>query len=118
MNKRMIHASVYKDVEGGEKKKTIMFGIDRGTWIKWVLTWTSLYRENLEREERSELSFLFFFATAHSSLMWDVSCQTRDWTQATSMKAISLNHYTARELPEESYIDLRELHKYSCIFSS
>ena len=38
-------------------------------------------------------------ATACSSLIWDLSSQTRDWTWALEVKSLNPNHYTTRQLP-------------------
>ena len=39
---------------------------------------------------RLEFVYLFIFATPHS--LWDLSSLTRDWTQATAVKAWNPNH--------------------------
>ena len=38
-------------------------------------------------------------AMAYSGLMWDLSSQTRGQSRAAEVKALSPNHYLARELP-------------------
>lgn len=46
-----------------------------------------------------QLSFrVFVLATGCSSLMWGLSSQTKDWTQAAGVKAPSPGHETPREL--------------------
>ena len=46
-----------------------------------------------------DLTGVFFLATACSSLMWDLSSQTRNWTWATAVKALCPNQWATRELP-------------------
>ena len=48
--------------------------------------------------KNSHFSCDFFPPTAPHSLQ-DLSFSARDWTQATAVKILSLNHWTARELP-------------------
>ena len=53
--------------------------------------------------------------------MWDLSSPTRDWTHAPCLGRRSLNHRTARELPETFfffYVDLCLLFKspFNCIW--
>ena len=45
----------------------------------------------------NKLYTLFFFAKPHS--LQDLSSPKKDWTQFKAAKALSLNHWTARELP-------------------
>lgn len=51
-----------------------------------------------------------FLAEACSGLIWHLSSQSRDWTQATAVKAPNPNHKTIREL-------FTHINKYTiCIF--
>ena len=44
----------------------------------------------------------YFVATPHS--MWNLSSLTRDQTHAPALKAQSLNHGTAREVPKYGFV--------------
>ena len=49
----------------------------------------------------------FFLCLATPWGLWCLSSLTRNWTQATAVKAPSLNHWTARESPRYPSLDLR-----------
>ena len=46
--------------------------------------------------------FFFFLAAPHG--MWDLSCRTRDQTQAPAEEAQSLNHWTTRVVPQGVFL--------------
>ena len=68
----------------------------------FFLTSCALLEHFLEFHFYLSTWFLFlsclFLALACSSLMWDLSSQTRNWTQSTVVKAPNPNHQTTREL--------------------
>ena len=49
--------------------------------------------------------FFFFFGWfgffGHSEQQWDLSSLVRDWTQATTVKAVCQKHYTTKEFSQE-----------------
>ena len=54
----------------------------------------------------------------HLSFLWALSSQTRGWTQATVMKALNPNCYTARELPKNALLCLHaQVVSFSCRIS-
>ena len=50
------------------------------------------------------LSFFFFFFLAAPLSLWYLMSPTRDWTRASALKALSLNHWATREFPNMFFL--------------
>ena len=57
-----------------------------------IVVHTGDFVSSLKQKKKLPFFFFFFFASVCSGLMWDLSSQTRDWTQVTAVKALSPNH--------------------------
>ena len=78
----------------------------------------NIYTGNKLSEALMFLENAFLFAMVCSGLMWALSSQTRGWTQATVMKALNPNCYTARELPKNALLCLHaQVVSFSCRIS-
>ena len=62
----------------------------RRKWPAWVHTTVSVLFE----------MFFCLFVFGHAEPMWNRSFLTRDWTHTLARGAESLNHWTARKVPE------------------
>ena len=49
-------------------------------------------------------TLFYLFIWLHLVAYGDLSSRTRDWTWATAVKALSPNHWTAREFPQTVYL--------------
>ena len=96
------------------------FGLDRILWFTKVLNFDEIqfmllvlltsYLRNHWHIKDFPLFFyivLTFFPTLHS--LWDLSFLIRDWTQATAVKVLSLNHWITREFPVVLILKFRNL---------
>ena len=62
--------------------------------------------------------FLSFFIFSTLQGLWGLSSLTRHWTWAMAVKASSPNHWSAREFPIISVLDLDISYNERCLFQS